>query len=35
MNLDEFKDYVKAQREASKMSALSVMIKATQKEGQK
>ena len=31
MNLDEFKAYVEAQREASKMSALSAIINSTKK----
>jgi hypothetical protein len=31
MNLDEYKAYVLAQREASKMSALNVIMSSTQK----
>jgi len=32
MNLDEYKAYVEAQREQSKMSALSAIINSTTKE---
>ena len=35
MNLDEYKAYVQATREANKMSALSVIINSTKKEGSK
>jgi hypothetical protein len=35
MNLDEFRAHIEAQREASKMSALSAIINSTQKEGNK
>ena len=33
MNLEEYKAYVLATREANKMSALSAIIKSTKKEG--
>ena len=33
MNLDEYKEYVLATREANKMSALSAIINSTKKEG--